>query len=363
MALVGMDTLFVGERFARLVEDRLRDLMSPAPELVFIASHTHFAPSLDGSKPGLGTVCSRYYLETVSRVAGAVQTAASRAPIPARLFHGQVDCRGGVYRRLRTPMPSLRPPFIRSGIAMAPNPSRAIDRTLHAFVGTGPEGKQSFVLWTWPCHPVSHNRPQEVSPDFPGVVRDAFRTFFHSPRLPVIFFPGFSGDIRPHFVEGLPTPRRALRHPFARGFGVPSDARLTNFHSEVSRAAVKAAETSSEVDLDEGLDYTLVTVPLSDLLTNSASGAMPVYRLSTGEFEMVLFGAEVCSGYRQLVAPHLSTDFIMSGCCGTTFGYLPTDAQIQHGGYESAGSLPLFGHAGRYRTHVEETVLHEAFGA
>ena len=59
--IISVDTLFVTNEIKAIVMDYLQDQLPLKEEQVFIsASHTHYAPFLDASKPNLGTVDDAY---------------------------------------------------------------------------------------------------------------------------------------------------------------------------------------------------------------------------------------------------------------------------------------------------------------
>ena len=59
--IISVDTLFITNKIKAFVIDYLKDKLPIKEDQIFIAaSHTHYAPFLDASKPNLGTVDDEY---------------------------------------------------------------------------------------------------------------------------------------------------------------------------------------------------------------------------------------------------------------------------------------------------------------
>ena len=381
LALVALDTLFASAELDRAVRECLEGFgASEGLETLFVASHTHFAPALDPGKPVLGEM-DQGYLEFVAGVVAEGISAAPHQGSPSgahgdalRIFAGRADCDGGVYRRRRRRSYGFRPPFVRTEIILGPDPSVEIARDLTAWVGLNSENEARFVIWSWPCHPLFQANRQEISADFPGRIRDTIRAHFGNPDLPVLFFPGFCGDIRPNLPMG----------------GHDSEV-AEELVDGVEEVVLGVFEELEEVEAAKVFGHRKVRVPLGELLDGlepagsgaapgsasgiapgSASGIAPgsasgiettppraleIHRLDAGPLGLLLLGAEVCQGYYDLLDFEEDKFSIFSGCVGPVYGYLPTDVQIREGGYESQGFFRLFSLSGRYRGRVQDRIL------
>jgi len=70
----------------------------------------------------------------------------------------------------------------------------------------------------------------------------------------------------------------------------------------------------------------------------------------------VLVNAEVCSPYDEILERVLPGNVLISGYSDQVFGYLPSDNQIELGGYEVSGFFEPFGLEGSYKPRIEEYV-------
>jgi len=358
LLLVALDTLFCG---AALREGIRRRLAASLPGLSgervqLIASHTHYAPSLDPSKPRLGVADTDYLAFCIERVAAIVESMLARPASTVRTCQrGSTVCRANVYRRLRTWVRVRRSLRFRREVVTAPDPSVAVDRELRTARLLGADGETLCVLWSWPCHAVSRGETRAISADFPGAAREALREH-HGMDLPVLYFPGFCGDLRPFLRPARLSLRGVLAMPFARGFEVPDAAARATLRRTVADAARRAVEAAGERDFEvgsEGGSVRLSALPLARLLDGHAGPAeLRCTHLSLPPLRFALVGAEVSSGYADAMA---GVDFL-SGCVNEVFGYLPTARQVGEGGYEVDGFRRPFSLEGRFRTDIDGVV-------
>jgi hypothetical protein len=110
------------------------------------------------------------------------------------------------------------------------------------------------------------------------------------------------------------------------------------------------------------LNYRLSKTPLGDLVVGAGSLATEeVYaqRVQLCEhFQFVSLSAEPCAGYVEKVEqlfPGMTT--VPVGYTRGVFGYLPTTAMLQEGGYEVATFFRYFGLAGSFQSDVELKIL------
>lgn len=363
LLLVALDTLFGSEALREALASEL-DGTLPAltrERIQLIASHTHFAPSLDPLKPRLGAFDAGYFAACAERIGRAVRAALAEPACSAERFEaGRGRCTANVYRRLRTWIRERRSLRYRRAVAAAADPGVPIDHDVRVVRLADRDGRTLCLLWSWPCHAVSSDDPGAVSADFPGMVRGVLREL-HGADLPVLYFPGFCGDIRPRSRR----PRRSLKEwsamPFARGFAPPGVATHADFAAALA-AAVREADADrgaighGTADRAAGGSVSVGALPLTQLLAGldrDDTRALERVSIRLPPLGFELWNAEMCAGH----GPHRVVDgSFPSGCANGVFGYLPTDAQIAEGGYEVDGFAPLFALEGRYRHAVERRV-------
>jgi hypothetical protein len=366
VVLVGLDTLFSAKAFEDAVRERLSASQRDRIEaLLFVASHTHNAPALDSTKARLGIVDAAYFEETVTSVADLIGRAvegAQRGGV-GTLKRGRASSDMNAYRRRRGLYISRHFPFIELAMINAADPHHAVSHELDMLVAFGEDGHPLWAIWTWPCHATSSADRTGVSADFPGVVRTALRSRLDAPQLPVVYLPGFSGDVSP-YVDKSSIPRRALvEHPLTRLFSTNTQDHFDRLCSDLSLAATAAIDALAPISSAERVRYGASKIELAKVLEGDGPAAVHdigVHALSFGDTGLLLVGAEVCSPYRAILSDVIPSDWLVSGLCNEVFGYLPTDQQITEGGYEVSGFLRYFGLTGALRRRIQHHLVEAA---
>ena len=367
LVILTADLLFVTEdlkhRIAALVHP---NLVLDDASFLFAASHTHFAPAVDTSKPLLGPVDPEYVDLVVERAAALLRRLAAAAGAGRR--EPRVEYRSGVAthainrRRMGWRLSPYPPHLPRRAALRAPDPTGPRDETVQVVTLVDPGGRPAAVLWSYACHPVSFAEPRHVSADYPGVVRRALRAAMGS-DLPVLFLQGCAGDIRPREVGRPRALARRLAElvlgklftPFtADEYRAWSDSLATRV-VEVTRAPGRTFAVGARF----GTAHT--SLPLSDLM-DGASGSertLTLQRLELApEVAIEAVSAEPVAEYGLAVraAAPQGRIVIPIGYTDTVFGYLPTARMLGQHGYEDEGFMEAFGLTGRFRPELEHVV-------
>ncbi|MEM9138186.1 MAG: hypothetical protein AAGB15_00020 [Pseudomonadota bacterium] len=361
---VALDTLFSSQAFEAALDAAMAAAGHPLTSLTVVASHTHFAPSLDPGKPGLGP-CQGAYLDQVSdAIANTVAGTMAEGP-PREInqaWFGAAPAPGSIFRRRRGLTLQTRAPFLGVTTQMAPNPGVSIPRLcrIWGFGGNG-DGPPDFVLASWPCHPVSRHRLDQVSADYIAALRDAIREHVRAP-VPVLFLPGVSGDIRPDARASLVSRRGLFPYPLQSSFGPASPAFQRAFNDGITQAARTALGAARPIA--PGSDITVATggVPLDCIAPGAGDGDMPVTAVRFLGVTVLGLGAEPSARWLDALGWTDSDQTqILTGYTGPAFGYLPTRAQVKEGGYEVTGFGPAFGFSGRFDQDLDlDTMVLEA---
>jgi hypothetical protein len=355
--VLSIDALYVGNRLLRSIERQLERSGLDDCLIFAAASHTHYAPTLDATKPVLGPLDEQYVAYVEERTSAFVERLVNCAAEGARLCYGVGSAAHAVNRRrlgwhLMGGLP-------RRTVAMRANPSGPNDQTIHVVRLDGEDGQPLAILWSYACHPVAFPRSLEVSAEFPGVVRGALRAQFGS-DLPVLFLQGFSGDLRP------PAFIPAGRHPKRRIADLLRGSRLGRF-SEFGYAQwsgtlarlVSGVASGELAGLAPAVHHAIVTVPLGRLIEGGHEhGELTISRLELSDsLQLLGLSAEVVVEYGTSVArvfPQIRS--IPVGCVGDVYGYLPTRRMVREGGYEAEEFFEPFGLKGRFRISAEQAV-------
>jgi len=336
--LLSFDLLYVGQALRDAVLRAVADRLPPEAVLT-IASHTHYAPASDRSKPQLGTVDSEYVRWVELQIGSLVEELWLKPPEPVQLFHGEAEAPENINRRRHRWAVGPRG-FRRQ--QLAPNPQGICDSRLRLLEVRLASGEPLACLWTYACHPVGFPIRQGVHPGYPGVVRSRIRQAI-SHDMPVLFFQGFAGDLRPRVLDTrrspLPWLRRMLNGP---QFGSFDEGAWQAWTSRIADAAIRAHGAAQPV-VPARLDAARFATPLSEVFLGDAGpGALTWQRFRLGvSFEVLGVSAEPVSAYHRELPDHVWA----VGYLDNVFGYLPRDADLRSGGYEVVGFLRFFEHS------------------
>jgi len=361
LILIGLDTLFSSTRLKQKVVARLtQSERSALAELVLVATHTHNAPALDASKPRLGALDDGYLAMVADPLATAMSALLAGTPAPVVLTRGASVCTFNARRRRHGLRLRKRWPYVSRGINLVPVHDEGVPRAVDVIVARGEGGRARWALWSWTCHATSAPELRSVSADFPGAVRDELRARLGEPGLPVVYLPGFCGDIRPdpsvlplNFTSLITTP---LQRPFARATADNYAALCAALTTAIGSALAAASPLGPLAPARIGRAQLALDAMIAPAEQAPAEGAMDVTSIDMGVLGLLLLGAEVCSPYLAKLTALVPAGWLMSGYAGQVFGYLPSDEQIAEGGYEADEFYELFGLRGRFRAEIEDQV-------
>lgn len=360
--LVSVDSLFAG-LLSEDLEKRLKTLHRSI-SVICVASHTHFAPSLDESKPRLGGMSRDYYNFVLSRCETLLRRLRAESGSEAAIGKSTADIATplAVNRRDIRWQLGMKWPHLKFGAAMAPNfaSERKFPITaLHVSDDADQARRPLAIIWHWTCHPVAASDPDRLSANYPGAVRKKLRERYGD-QLPVIFLQGFCGDVRPAVGVRKPTWREAMSGFPGPVFASITDAEYQAWNTKVADAALQTvvSEVGPALGGTEEITFDSIEIPVGDLMRGDASGMhLSLGLLQIGSVLSLSFAsAEVLSGFEDLVRDILGRDCIPVGYWKDNFGYLPTDDDINRQGYEVDGFRWAFSLQGRYRGGVNETI-------
>lgn len=359
VALVAVDTLFCSDALHAAVLAAVQSSQGEVlRDLILVASHTHNAPSLDPAKPGLGLVDDAFFSATVASIANAIIAALATLSVgPCHLERGEDQCLANVVRRRRTLRIMPRAPFAEISTQILPNRRVHTPHDLTLIVARDAIGTPIWALWRWTCHATAFPDSLTISPDFPGPVRAHIRKSLGVADLPIIYLPGFAGDVRADAGSGQTAWRKRATTPFARPF---ADASKENFDDlcrsacdAVDRALAKMAPSGT---LSNAISVNRAAIAFDELMETPRTGSIGLIRVDAAPLHFLFMGAETCSPYEALLAPLLPAGALLSGYAGEVPLYLPVDSQVAEGGYEVDGFRHSFDLPGRYFPAIQAKI-------
>jgi hypothetical protein len=361
VVIYSADVLYMGRHVVHDAEALVRHLDPPATTIVMAAaSHTHFAPAVDASKPRLG-LCDPNYVELFKRSLHTLLAELfDRPPSAATIAYRRGESNSSINRRRRGWNFSRRTVLRRQTI-IAPNPDGYVDRAIRIIEAMDSSGAVVCVLWNFACHPSMFPLHRFVSADFPGVVRAAIRDHYNNASLPVIYLQGFSGDVSPR-VYGRSA--RTIRGGIFRVlngtvFGEINPDEFAAWSSALVQD-VRRILRQAPRPLSAKLRCSETSLSLSDLIEcGPLDRQLRLQRIALSEhLQMIGITAEVVAPYSTLIHRVIEpAELIPVGCVGDCFGYLPIDPMLAEGGYEVEGFFNGFSLSGRFRPLIQQKVI------
>lgn len=357
--IVSADLLYVGPDLSRRLERYVAERHGmDSANLALAASHTHYAPGTDRSKPRLGRVEARYLALAGDRIEALIDRVLTGTFTGASARSDARDAPGLVHRRLPWPYPRLqRRGFIFNEPVMARNPAVDFDRRLRVWELADADGRTLAIVWSLACHPTKYPFPHSITADFVGVVRRRLRVMTGA-DTPVLFLQGFSGDVSP---DTGPIPVRSLRALarvvfLGRNFPDFAPDAWTRWTLDLSEAAANVfhqMRSASANPVAGDIFARQADVPLADIIVGdpAAQDACAFRRIRLGDaIDIVAVAAEVSNGLAGAVP---FPGAVTVGCAGDCFGYWPTDRQRKEGGYEGGRFVQSFGKKGRLKSGLD----------
>ncbi|MES2441450.1 MAG: hypothetical protein V4574_01355 [Pseudomonadota bacterium] len=348
--IVTFDALFVGPVVDAALRTVLVQLGIRDEDILLLASHTHYAPSLDPGKPRLGAADGAYIAWVIEQTTAMLRRLLAKPFVPLTLSHSEAKWDGAIHRRKRWPLPYFNGgKFGRHEPAMAPEPAGPRDERVRTWQ-LHSDGKPFAILWSCACHPTGFPHQNRVSAEYPGHVRAAIRAELGD--LPVLFLQGFAGDIRQRSPETRPAFRRIARTlRYGPSFCAFDEAGWTRWTGTLSGTVRSTLKRAAPATLSGPIRSALTATPVSALLDAGNPGKQVEFRrLAIGDgLDFWAVSAEPSVALRN----HLPAGTIALGYLGDVFGYWPTAAQAAEGGYEGRGFIDAFGLEGRFRPLID----------
>ena len=325
--------------------------------VLFGASHTHYAPSVDASKPPLGRSNPEYQAFVKERVAALVDTLVASPAVAVDVHYACGEASHAVNRRRKGWIVGRH--GLKHATAALPNPKGPKDETLRLITLRDARGEPQAAIWNYACHPVAFPERNAVSSEYPGVVRAALRKAVGRDNFPVLFFQGFAGNIRPPAYDRSSRPVTVVRRMLnGAAFGRFSPEDYEAWSTSLAERVVPLLDGRK-------IEPALLAHARATLRLDSILAGAPRERTLRADTVMLGAGLRLVGISAEVMAEYLahlrsifpSDHLVPVGYTGSVFGYLPTEAMLSEGGYEAGGFLPLFNLSGRFKGTVEEQAV------
>jgi hypothetical protein len=328
--------------------ERLRD-----DELFLVSSHTHYAPNLDPQCPGLGDLDDDYIAYVTEKTCKLADRVLAKTPQKIVLRYGEGQADHAINRRHWCHAFSPRFPFHRRVMALHPNPDGPKDETLRVFVletdtAGSPAAAPVGILWNYACHSVCHGPIHRISAGYPGVVRKAVRERYRR-DMPVVFLPGFSGNLRPKCLSRFPLSPFYLLHRIVNGpvFAKCSEKFFINWTSSLSGILVQTIDSRTTKKEISGIRSVRSTVSAKEWMKHGLVDRPLSFHLVQVDplFSFLGISAEAVVEYGDMLRGLFpGRTFVPVGYIDGVVGYLPTSEMLAEGGLETTS--PGYGFQG-----------------
>lgn len=342
MIVVTLDLLYPGLEVRSVVEAAAAPM--PPERIVVAASHTHRAPMTDSAKPALGQPDASYMQWLRRELAAAVSESLQKTPALVSLAVGESQAAHSINRRLRKRVVIAKRPRL-NDVVNAPNPSGPTDESLITLVVSDESRRPVAVLWNYACHPVGGPVRNAVDAHFPGYVRRELRSELMDDDLPVLFFQGFSGDVRPNASAQVHSVRRRIRQLLTgKLFEDMTWPTYRDWCGSLARVVAETVRAAAVIRFTD-IRVTRATVDPARFVVGPDIPDMSFGRISFGDsLAIYAVSAEVVVEYAQRLRERDTTRHVMCvGCADQVIGYIPTDQMLHEGGYEAGGYCHSFG--------------------
>ena len=350
--ILQIDTLFVDSYLSSRLQEKFTRNDRPV-KVICVSSHSHSLPGIDSGMEMLGNFYKDYrdFLEQkiFKEVHDCISTYSatplfySDYQISSKLTVGRRGSRSGSNFSLFK-IRNTTPDFEQLGADIELTCLKNQNNNVVA------------IIWTFPAHPVLYPDNTKFSADFPGRVRTLLRQELGIESLPVLYFPGCSGDMRP-MIESQRRTKSPLEFVIGQSFDRCDEYKYNkycdNLKSEIY-SELSNDESTDNIPL-ESISYQDINIPLSDIgITNKHNSNLKIELLRINSIIKYAFlNCEPSYGYLSLFGEGCTVTGYSSG----VFGYLPTDKQISEGGYEVSGFMPFFESTGYFYNSIEQTIM------
>ncbi|MCB0698574.1 MAG: hypothetical protein H6551_09660 [Chitinophagales bacterium] len=358
--LYSVDTLFVPHDMVdAVVKEYGNEFGFEGKDVWMMASHTHFAPALDKTKPGLGMFNEDYYNQTLQSILELTKQVLETSFKTVTIEYGTGRSKLNVNRRKKLLRPGGQLGLFWKTL-IYPDHEGAKDDTIHFLKFIDDDGNLEAVLWNYACHPVGFANRNEASAEFPGLIRERIRTSTNNETLPVLFTIGFAGDIKPDVTAVTHTKwRDRIGYFFQLGPVYTKFPNMEYYTQWVDKLWGECSEALNNTKASNTRNVTnsQVAISLSDVIGADSDKKIYFKKLSLSDtLQIIGISEEVLIGYKPIVQEALNSSSINIGCLAGTHIYLPTDKNIKEGGYEVDLFKERFGVNGEFKTGLNELI-------
>lgn len=354
---ISADALYVTDEIKSAIIKEINKIVPISEEKLLIgASHTHYAPSLDPSKPLLGEFNKDYQCFFIDKVIFLIKKLLCQKFIPISVFYGRGQARHSVVRRKKVWTMS-RFFYLQKKAMWFPDDGAYNDQTINVLVLKN-DNRTKCIIWNYSCHPSGLGKCNKVSAAYPGGVRAHIRKENNDPELPILFFQGFCGDINPFVVDNKKTLKSEILRFLNKGkrpFGEFTDSEYKKWSFSLADIVLRIVKNAVN-EINISFRYQIIKRPLSDFIDgNNMNKFVSFQKIELNpKLILIALSAEPVMCYTECIKDILNEATVIPiGYINSVYGYLPAKESIYEKTYEGGGFFSSFNINGHFRNNIE----------
>ncbi|MBA94304.1 MAG: hypothetical protein CMP21_00865 [Rickettsiales bacterium] len=357
MFIITVDTLFVtNDMIGEVITTLSPNYHLKKEQFMIIASHTHYAPFLDKTKPNLGTVDPKYYIFFIKKLVSIVKILLDQIPKPVDIYYSETETNNIMISRRKKTWILRKKIIFQKIMTNYPNNLSTIDSKLRLIKYCDPQSKKTLAIaWNMACHPVMYPSSNHLTSHFPADIRTHLRKKVTA--IPILFLQGFAGDIKPkNHLKALTLKNKIKtiinkQAPF-RDF---TKTAYKHWIQSITQTLDKLLPNSKKIK-PTSLNLQTYQCSLKEIWDSPSNDQILTVKAFYLNKSTIILGisAEIVSAFSiKLKTMFPNITIIPIGYMGSVFGYWPTQSMLKEGGYEVTGFLSGFSINGSFKNSVE----------
>ena len=366
--IFSIDTLFISKELSNFVKEEIKKYNTGLSEnnIILIASHTHYAPSLEEKRYALGRKDEAYFTYLKDKLSIFLFNFLSDEQ-----FHELVQVELNILKSSKLTSNRRRKvrvfkDLFKLVVSMEPNLNGFKNEEIKVIkFYKNSELIPNLVFWSLPCHLTNLHVNNLISSEFPGLIREDIRNKMSNAKLNVLYFPGFAGDVRA-YPPVRSFMKRKLRDVLKLSYPVNyyrfiNEREYLSWYEKLNYQFWKTWNSNSVKKFvnEKVIEVKTCKLQIKELGIKSEYVEEIIFRkIMIGNlFSLLTISAEPVSIFNKIIENINQDDFnICTGYADEVFGYLPSNKYIEEGGYEAEGYFSNFLISGKFIKNIEEKV-------
>ena len=313
--------------------------------IILNATHTHSAPNMD--LEFFGNIDKGYLGKVEDKIKKGLRFCHDNFQKGFVEFKN-LECKLKVFVSRRKMGRDIRSLFLKKRIIMLPNEKKPIDKNIHLIKLYDSNLKLDGIIYNFSCHPV-FNTNYNISSDFIGAISSMLDGEICRFSM---FLQGFAGDVRPNYTEIKTSIRNLINFSKLifnkRVFSNYNQVHFDHFCNQIFSCIIQAKSSYKGLRKKMNDSYCYIRNSIyEDFLeskTSETRKSLSIKLVLISNNMFISIPAEVHSCYPKILHDMFPSLHIYPlGYADGMIGYLPSEKEIQEGGYEVQKSVKYYG--------------------